>query len=160
MNEDKPKNIFEAAGKAKKPAPSKGAVPSPSPKKEGTPPPEVNLNPPKELVDLHRDPEINEMLNKMFSVQENFQTQLNEIYDSSGISTNQIKNYLNNPGNFSPDMWQKIQGQRDVLEKKMGDVLKTYAKKRTKGHIAQGKNGLSKERKSKTLGTRKNWIPM
>jgi hypothetical protein len=159
MDENKPKNIFDAAAsKSKKAVPPKGKTPAPPPKKIETPQPEVSIQP-ESLLDLHKDPEINGMLNKMYRMQENIQTKLNEAYDKSGISASQIKNFLNNPSNFSPDIWQKIQGQRDVLEKQIGDVLKNYARKTKKGY-APGSTVNSKERKSKTLGARRNWIPM
>ncbi|MBN9379104.1 MAG: hypothetical protein BGO14_08915 [Chlamydiales bacterium 38-26] len=113
----------------------------------------------EESLNLHGDPEINDMLNKMYRMQEDIQSRLGEIYDNAGLSTNQIKTYLNNPNNFSPEIWQKIQSQRDLLEKKILDVLKLYAKKEKKGFLS-GPGEISKERRSKTLGARRNWIPM
>lgn len=161
MDEIKPKNIFEAAGKARKPASSQRAVPTPPaslPQKIEPLPEVVKINP-DQLLNLHKDPEINMMLNKMARMQEDIRARLNEIYNSSGVSFNQIKNFLDNPSNFPPDVWQKIQSQRDVLEKRIGDVLQSIAKKPKAGPMGM-KGEVSKERKSKTLGSRRNWIPM
>lgn len=158
MDEIKPKNIFDASGKAKKPEASPRAIPSSAPKK-----PESVMEPvilhSDQLLNLHHDPEINVMLNKMTRMQEDINTKLGEIYDGSGVSINQIKNFLNNPSNFPPEVWQRIQSQRDVLEKKIGDVLQHMIKKAKVGPMGV-KGEVSKERKSKTLGSRRNWIPM
>lgn len=164
MDEDKPKNIFEAAAASrpkKKPlAPSQGmAIPAPKER-------EISRNEPvfegsAELIHMHRDPDINQMLNKMYRMQDDLQSRLTQIYDENSISSNQVKNFLDNPSNFPPEVWQKIQNQRDSLENKIGAVLKTYARKKKKGIIGMNqKEGVSKERKSKTLGSRRNWIPM
>ncbi len=150
MDENKYKNIFDAAGKIKRPLLPKG--------QESTP--DISSFSDKELLNLHRDAEINVMLNKMYRMQEHIQTRLNQIFESSGLSANQIKNYLNNPSNFPPDIWQKIQGQRENLEKKIGEVLQIYTKKPKSGHIAKIGSAETKQRKSKTLGARKKWIPM
>jgi hypothetical protein len=160
MDENKPKNIFEAAGKAKKPSPSKSVPSSPHKKEEAARQPNetVSINP-TQLLDLHRDPEINEMLNKMYRMQEDFQGKLSEVYEKAGISPRQIRNFLDNPGNFSPEVWQRIQGQRESLEKRINEVLKLNIKKIKSGQIL-GVTAGGKERKSKTLGARKNWIPM
>lgn len=155
MDENKPKNIFEHA-RAKKGSPQKGI---PSQKEEVFPQESVILSSDK-LLDLHRDPEINNMLNKMYRMQDGIQSKLHEIYDHSGVSSKQIANFLNNPSNFPPEVWQKIQQQRDSLEKKIGEVLKHYAKKPKTGYLSGKTGGVSKERKSKTLGSRRNWIPM
>lgn len=157
MDENKPKNIFETAGKAKKPVPASSLTSVPKKIETTQQPQPQKVITPENLLNLHRDPEINEMLNKMYRMQEDLQTKLKQIYDANGISSNQIRNFLNNPGNFPPDVWQKIQMQRDALEKKIREVLPTYAKKTKTGHIA---GMTSKERKSKTLGARKKWIPM
>lgn len=160
MDENKPKNIFEAAGKTKKNVPSKSAPPKPLPKKMETPQPENISVSSEKLLNLHRDPEINEMLNKIYNMQDDIQTKLNEIYEKNAISPRQVKKYLNNPRNFPPDVWQKIQLQRDTLERKIGDILQSYVKPQKKGHLTGMPSGTSKERRIKTLGSRKKWIPM
>ena len=71
-------------------------------------------------------------------MQEDINIKLSEIYDGSGISFNQIKNFLNNPSNFPPEVWQRIQIQRDVLEKKIGDVLQNMIKKNKMGSMGKG----------------------
>ncbi len=154
MDENKPKNIFEEAGRAKKKVSSKTLETSPSEKKMESQTQPVSFSS-GQLLDLHRDPEINVMLNKMYRMQEDIHNRLEQIYNNSGLSTSQIKNFLNNPGNFPPEIWQRIQGQRDIFEKKIVEVLQIYAKKPKKEHISG-----SKERKAKTLGARRNWIPM
>ena len=160
MNENIPKNIFEAAGKQKKSLPSKKEASKEKkiaqPEKEI--PSKVGKNSEK-LLDLHKDPEVNEMLNKMYLMKEEIQVRLNEVYDKTGISSSQIKNFLNNPNNFPPELWQKIEGQREILEKKINAVLKIYGNK-PKGTLSKISSQESRLRKSKTLGARKNWIPM
>lgn len=158
MEDNKYKNIFDAAGQIKKSMDPK--VPASPEIIKQDPLSDLILTGSEELLNLHGDTEINAMLNKMYRMQQHIQTSLNQIYESAGLSTSQIKNFLNNPSNFPPDIWQKIQGQRDSLEKKIGEVLKVYAKQPKKGHIAKITSEESKERKSKTLGARKKWIPM
>lgn len=160
MDENNPKNIFDAVSQAKK-MPSK-KPPVSSAKATPAKAPAENLSrEKKDAQNLHTDPEINQMLNQMLDMREDITTKLSNIYEKAGLSVSQVKNYLDNPNNFPPDIWQKIQLQRDSLEKRIGDVLKTYAKKKKKGHVAGlRETGGAKERKSKTLGARRNWIPM
>lgn len=152
MEENKSKNTSE--GKEKKTVSHKGTS-SPQPNTKTSKP---DIAKKEALLDLHRDLEINTMLNKIYQMKDSIQTQLCEAYETGGISSSQIKNFLNNPNNFPPETWQKIQNQRDTLEKRIRDVLKIYAKKTKAGHIIE--TGESKERKSKTLGARRKWIPM
>lgn len=160
--DDKPKNIFDASNKSGKPQPIKGPL-TPQPQKKEIPssPPESIGPDLKELLNLHPDPEINVMFNKMYQMRDEILTKLATIYESAGLTTAQVKNYLDNPNNFPPETWQRIQSERDILEKKVSEVLKIYGKKKKKGLISGLKGvGDSKERKSKTLGSRRNWIPM
>lgn len=62
MDENKAKNIFEAAGKGKK-NPPKPPASSPSSKKN---PPPTEISTDHEIINMHKDPEINDMLNRMF----------------------------------------------------------------------------------------------
>lgn len=162
MDEIKPKKMIDSAtGKDNRVLPTKAASSNPPQKKTETAPQtevfSINL---KEVLNLHPDPEINDMLNRMYQMREDIQTKLNDIYDKAGVSANQVKNFLDNPSNFPPDIWQRIQSQRDMFEKKISEVLSFYGKKKTKSHVGGAKGGISKERKSKTLGSRRNWIPM
>ncbi|BBI17994.1 hypothetical protein [Neochlamydia sp. S13] len=161
MNDKKAKNIFEAVKNSATSLVSKSHGSGPE-KKEVIPAEEVNFLKTDEILQLHGDAEINEMLNKMYRMQEDIQSKMHEMYGNAGLSTHQVRNYLDNPSNFSPEMWQKIQVQRDQLEKKVNDVLKIYAKKAKTfqtGHMLKASE-IAKERKAKTLAARKNWIPM
>nr|WP_166156168.1 hypothetical protein [Neochlamydia sp. AcF84]NGY95188.1 hypothetical protein [Neochlamydia sp. AcF84] len=161
MDDKKAKNIFEAVKDSTTRLVSKNHE-SGHEKRQILPTEEVDFLKTDEILQLHGDPEINEMLNKMYRMQEDIQSRMHEIYGNAGLSTHQVRNYLDNPSNFSPEMWQKIQLQRDQLEKKVHDVLKIYAKKAKTlqaGHMLKA-SGIAKERKAKTLAARKNWIPM
>ncbi|QLH36363.1 MAG: hypothetical protein HWD61_09660 [Parachlamydiaceae bacterium] len=83
-------------------------------------------------MNLHPDPEINVMFNKMYQMRDEILTKLATIYESAGLTTAQVKNYLDNPNNFPPETWQRIQSERDILEKKVSEVLKIYGKKKKK----------------------------
>lgn len=161
--EDKPRNIFDAASQqsrkkiVEKKTASENEIKTPIPKSEPTKSPEINLSN-KPLENLHKDPEINLMFNQMLQMQDEYQSKLTQIYDDNGFTTKSIRDYLENPNNFDPATWQKIKAQRDTLENQINTVLKKP--KKTNVHISQEGKSLSKERKAKTLGARKNWIQM
>ena len=155
MNEsNNSKNIFEAVGQSRKIV-KQSSLNQKTQEISGLE--SVSINP-AELIDLNPDPEINLILNKMVKVKESFESKLNEIYEDNGLTQMQVESYLNNPSNFSPQDWSKIQTQRDELENQINIVLNKSRKKSTGLH--DEKSQQSKDRKAKTLGSRKNWIPM
>jgi hypothetical protein len=162
MDYNKPKNIFEAAGQSRKPAKKAPVLPAGKPAQakatlKPTFSPEIDLKE-SEMHHYHNDPEINYMFNQMFKMQDEIEGKLNEMYEKGGLTRDQIKNYIDNPDNFPPDLWSKIQKQRLELENKVRVVLKKKPKQSASS--SQQKVSTAKERKAKTLGARKNWIPM
>lgn len=157
MDDNKAKNIFEAAGQSRKPV--KPAV-SPSEKTESAGKDEPSK---KSSVDnssnkYHVDPEINEMFEKMYEMQDDLQTKVTTVYERSGVSVKEIQNYLDNPNNFTTEVWAEMQAQKAALEEKIRIALNKSVKKSSR--ISEQKGSISKERNAKTLGSRKNWISM
>jgi|688.fasta_scaffold16531_13 hypothetical protein len=133
------KNIFETAakklGRQKK---STKSTPAPIQKKK-----------------RHSDPEIASMLQKIDDMKLDLQKKLDYIKNRMGWSNDQIQQFMNNPKNFPPKEWERIQQTKNALGDKVWAAigLELKPKPRTRENIAG-------ERKGKTLGARKKWIPM
>lgn len=132
---EKDKNIFETAassnlGKKKKQQPS-------SKKK------------------THQDPEIAAMLNQIEVMKQDLENKLEKIRQQTGLSKEDLQNFMNNPKNFSPNEWAKLEKTKNEMGDKVWSAigLELKPKARTRENIAG-------ERKGKTLGGRKKWIPM
>src|SRR4051812_46676827 len=97
------------------------------------------------------------MLTKMQRMHDELELKLDQIYQNSGIDPGAVKNYLNNPNNFNSREWERIQSQRETMWSRMGLKSSVDEEKFKK---QQELDKVSKERKSKSLGARRNWIPM
>ena len=129
----------------------KKAVPTPKEKKIT---PEV-----KEIrrEKIFQDPQLKEWVEKMEVMHSELEEKTNRLLEKGGHTPLSIKRYLDDPKNFSPEDWQLIQKQRNILEADLGLAIdpsfhKIKKEKETKV--------MSKERKGKTLGSRKNWLDM
>ena len=154
MAEDK--NIFETA--AKKLGKNKGKQPSgpvplkPVADKDPTPTPNRPIIP-----SLPRDPQTQAMLNKIRTMQADLQQRFELLYKTAKMSAEEFKAYLANPKNFSKKDWEFVQKNKNILEVKVWDTVGTELKPSTSG---RKRENLDQERKGKTLGARKKWIPM
>jgi hypothetical protein len=104
------------------------------------------------------------MIEEMKAAQDKIDHMLSEIYQLTGWTPKYLKSYLENPNNFSKEEWQNIQKQR----KEFTDLIKTpkeleTEKKTKKDFINQESSSQSqivKERRTKTAGARRKWLPM
>jgi hypothetical protein len=150
MVEKKHTTIFEAA--AKKLALKKGNIVSTSPtdtKKEATPPTPA-------VPAVRRDPEVREMMKKIEDMKQDLSNKMENIHRKSGLTYDQIRVYMENPKNFSKTEWEKIQKTKDELGEKVWNALGQELKPKT----THERENIAGERKAKTLGARKRWIPM
>lgn len=135
---EKDKNIFDTASKKLGSKKKKGSAARPTPKKP-----------------VHRDPEIAAMLKQIDEMQNDLQNKFDHIKSQAGLTTEDIQDFMNNPKNFTPKQWEQIEQTKNELGNKVWAAigLELKPKPRTRENIAG-------ERKGKTLGGRKKWIPM
>lgn len=141
MEKQHPFNIFGSSKEStgKKPA------------KTHPPPANVQQKTPTETIQS-----VNATIKKIFEMQEELKTKLEDIYEKTGLSRKEIEDFLKNPKNFPPGKWEQIQKDRALLEEKIQAIIGVDKK-----HVAkQEESKLSKDRKGKLLGGRKNWIPI
>ena len=138
-------NIFEAA--AKKLA-RKKALLSPSQEKAQSTPPQ----PPKK----HRDPEIREMMKKIDDMKQDLLKKMEYLQRTGGLTYEQVRAYMENPKNFTKTEWDKLQQTKNELGDKVWNALGEELKPKAE-HVRENVEG---ERKGKTLGARKRWIPV
>lgn len=141
-------NIFDAASKKlgksnKKKVPSKDRRPT-SPEEGGQSP-------------TAADPEIASMLKKVDLMKRDLEKKLSALYEKGSLYRIDIEKYLNDPTNFTKAEWEKLEKDKDFLYNKVLSVMTPAAGLKK---LPKSKEKLTKERKGKTLGSRKNWIPM
>lgn len=104
------------------------------------------------------DPEIENILMEIQTKQKEIVSEAEKIQAfASEIAKQDVSVYFNNPKNFSPEEWQTIVQNRAELEGKAWAIIGKDPRKR----VEQRK--LDKQdhaRKGKTLGSRRNWMPM
>ncbi len=131
----------------KKTDPTK-AEPSPQVKPE---------NPPVEIQAALTPDDIPQMIERMRAMNQEIQQKIELIYEKTGLPRKKIDAYLSDAKNFTPEVWHSLQKNIDTLEQKIWSVLGKELKKKT---LDKKQEKFSKERKGKSLGARKNWIPM
>lgn len=103
-----------------------------------------------------KDPEIRDMMKKIHAMRQDLQNKMENIYKHSGLTPESLKNFLDNPKNFAQKDWEFIQQNKNILEEKVWETLGEELKPITR-YVRENVAG---ERKGKTLGARKKWIPM
>ena len=107
------------------------------------------------------------MLAEMKKGYEKMDRLMSQALEATGWTPRYLKNYLDNPSNF-PDgeAWAEAQKKRKELNDslKSAQELKEEAEKAKKNPQLQGSlphdPKIAKERRSKTVGQRRNWMPM
>ncbi|MCE2982513.1 MAG: hypothetical protein LW832_02990 [Parachlamydia sp.] len=103
--------------------------------------------------------DVQNMIGKAKQLHDEIDRHLDDLFQKSGWSIKQIRTYLDNPNNFSSADWEKIQGER----KRLLNSLKTdkeMAEAPNEDLKPPSSEPQSKERRSKMIGARRNWIPM
>jgi|GEM_PF-3378239 len=107
---------------------------------------------------LPQDRETKEMLAKIRTMQSDLQSRFDLLYQKSGKTPEQLMDYLNNPKNFPKKDWEFIQKNKQILENRVWDVVGEELK--PVPNKIRTRANLDDERKGKTLGARKKWLPM
>lgn len=143
MGADKPTNIFDEAGRSRKPIS----------KAKGKPPASVSPKVNKGDQNIPLD----ELISNVNKSRDEVVTKLDLIQKELGMSVKDVKEYLNNPRNFKPEQWVYLKEQKKAMQDKLVNELgPDIVKLAEKAEISK----TAKERKGKTLGARKNWISM
>lgn len=130
------------------------------PKKKAKPATKSATQPPvaeEVKLRLFKDPEIKEWVERIETLHQEIENKTNELIEKGGHTPLSIRKYLDDPKNFSPKDWQMIQAQRERMDKDFGIRIDPLFKKQRKEKETKV---LSKERKGKSLGSRKRWIDM
>lgn len=102
------------------------------------------------------------MISRVRQLHDEIDRKLDEIYQKSGWSPKYIETFLDNPNNFTREEWEKVQLERqnflDSLKTEKELAMAPAAK--TKSQKDRETSQSTKERRGKTIGARRNWIPM
>lgn len=104
------------------------------------------------------DPEIEDILMEIQKKQKEIVSEAEKIQAlASEVAKQDVSVYFNNPKNFSPEEWQTIVQNRAELESKAWAVIGKDPRKRVEQKKLEKQEHM---RKGKTLGSRRNWMPM
>lgn len=110
--------------------------------------------PPKKRV---ANDDAKEDLRKMQEKHTQITKQLEEVYQKAGIDAHELSSYCQNPDNFTEIEWQKYQQGKERVEMDITGLTKEDLHKKKE---RKEKTRVAKERRGKTLGSRKNWLNM
>lgn len=142
-----PHNIFDEAGKSK-------LKPKLLPKKEIIPP---KVEMPKGPHIPITDTEIQGMFDRMNEMRNDLDKRTDDLKEAIALSQKDVIKFFSESKNFTPEQWNIIQENRTDLEKRTWAVVGKDPNKVREKHL-EDKD--AKLRKGKTLGSRKNWIPI
>lgn len=103
------------------------------------------------------DTEVEDMLKKLRDMDDDLQLRMDKVCELSGMSAKEVKRFIENPDNFPPEEWSRMQRKKEALENKLYAVIGAETKKR---QMKKKKKKVQKGRRGKTLGGRKGWIQM
>lgn len=155
MKKDSDLNIFQTAAQQA----SKKAKPAAAVKKTATPkPPPPPPPPPPPTANMDEIPtgDANEMLKMMRDKYQELQGKLEDVLNRTGINPNRLEDMVATIGQGNP-LWEQAQKEKSKLEEKIRAIVGTAPKSQYKERKVVKAD---KARKSKTLGSRKNWIQM
>lgn len=142
MKEDEKGNIFDMAGKQKA-RPTAKIPPEKIPEKETKPAEPVG--------------NVDEMFEKMRSMKRELQDNLEKTLTQSGLSPKELENVVQ-PFKGT-EAWKKSEKEHQNLVKKVSEAIGSSAPG-PKTEKEKEESKMDKERKGKTLGLRKKWMPM
>lgn len=104
-----------------------------------------------------KNPELEALFDKMYAMRDDLQAKFNKVGEMLGMSSKEISVYLNNPNNFSPSQWAKMQMDKKRAEEQLYlGMGKGEKEQRAKKAIEKQ----AKERRGKMIGARKKWLQM
>ncbi|MFI0435063.1 MAG: hypothetical protein ACH350_04975 [Parachlamydiaceae bacterium] len=126
--------------------------------------------------DKKRGMEVRRILNKEgnFTVQEaatllkemeekgkKIKKMLEELYQLRGITPHDLKKYLDNQDNFTPEQWKLIKGKRrELIDSLPADMRALIEAKLQPDQSLSPSSAKSKERRKPGGAQRRGWIPM
>lgn len=111
----------------------------------------------KTLKIVNAKDDIDQKLDQMTKQYHQLVEQLDEAYQKSGVSPNELSKYCQNPDNFKPSEWERFKQTKEGIETSITGL--SSEKLRKSKEIKLNLKG-AKERRGKTLGARKNWLNM
>lgn len=110
-----------------------------------------------ELKKDYGNPEINKMMERIREIDADIKNKIAHLCEISGHTPKEVENFLNDNGNFSDDFLKLIKDdQQEWAEKVFGEGAKEF----NQIHEKTEQMKKAKKRLRKTVGRRKNWIPM
>jgi len=143
--EDSPMNVFSSSAKKKKDS-------APSVQKPSLTSSEVSTHLILEKK-TSTDREITQMLNRIYAMRGDIDRQLSEMASKFKMTKDEIWKLAQDPKKFSTEKYEALKRQNDEWIKK---VLAIEGKPQE--YVNQSKEPTSKGRKSKLIGSRRNWI--
>lgn len=96
-------------------------------------------------------------LKSMQEMHSKIEKQLEEAYQKAGVDPKELSKYCENPDNFTPGQWLRYKQSKELVETQITGLSKETL---SKNKEEKAKSQVSKERRGKTLGSRKNWLNM
>lgn len=100
---------------------------------------------------------IYETLKKMQERHIDITKKLEEAFQKSGIDPQELSKYCENPDNFTSSQWTQFLQRKEAIELEVTGLSKDSFKEKKD---LKEKVKISKERRGKTLGSRKHWLDM
>ncbi len=96
-------------------------------------------------------------LKTMQEMHTKIEKQLEEAYQKAGVDPKELTKYCENPDNFTPGQLLRFKQGKEQVEMQITGLSKEHL---SKSKEEKAKSQVSKERRGKTLGSRKNWLNM
>jgi hypothetical protein len=96
-------------------------------------------------------------LAKMKETHAKFTNQFDETLKKAGHDQATLSKFCQNPSNFTKEQWEALQKKKEGLELMFSGLSKEALEEKKK---KKAQATASKERRGKTLGSRKNWLDM
>lgn len=155
-DEQPPANIFDAASQKlgkkakslKEGAPAAGSKPSTT----------------KRIAEQVVDPEVQRMLDRMKWMKQDLDDKMEALKKKSGLNDEQFEKYIQHLAGLDIVKLEESKKKRAELEEKILNVVGPSNQQRAlqiqSTEPPKSKPLTEKERKSKTIGARRNWLPM
>ena len=98
-----------------------------------------------------------EELKTMQEMHIKIEKQLEEAFQKAGVDPKELSKYCENPDNFTPGQWLRYKQSKEQVEMQITGLSKESLNQTKE---AKANSQVSKERRGKTLGSRKNWLNM
>lgn len=101
--------------------------------------------------------EAQSMLKQMKDKHNELIQKVDKSLEKSGHDSKELSDYFSNPSNFSGEEWRQLQQKKEEMETTILGFSSELVKQKKRKKI---ESKMTKQRKGKTLGARKNWIDM